>query len=259
MSYTKEQCEHFCNSCREILEQLKELQLKIVVQGQPFEATSRLREHLLHGAARRVGVIRRSIQNIYTTFPPDTTRPLSPDALADVNINLHAFMINLYGLHDNWAWAYVLRHNLEEVIGGRRRIGLFIQATSCKLPTELRAYISSATIANWYKKYVMFFRDALAHRIPPYIPPALITHAEGDRFNELESEMVKCIKARQWQRVEEIWVEQAAIGVPCLSFLHAFTEDTPANPVMLHSQILCDAKAIVEFGELFLEHWHKEP
>jgi hypothetical protein len=33
--------------------------------------------------------------------------------LADVQINLHAFVMNLYGIYDNWAWAYVLRHDLE--------------------------------------------------------------------------------------------------------------------------------------------------
>ena len=258
MPYTNEESEHFHSACEEVLEELQDLQLKIVVQGQPLEATSRLREHLLHGAARRVGVIRRSIQNIYSLFPPETERPLNSDALADVQINLHAFVMNLYGLYDNWAWAYVLRHNLESVIADKRRVGLFNEATRSKLPPELRAYLSSPVTTDWHEKYAKSFRDALAHRIPPYLPPAQFTPEEGARYNELENEKIECIKAMRWPRLDEIWREQSALGLPCLTFLHAYTEDTPPQPLILHPQVLSDAKAVVEFGKLFLEHWHKD-
>jgi len=258
MPYTQEQAEHLNRECEVVSEELQELQLKIVVEGQPLEATSRLREHLLHGAARRIGVIKRSIQNIYSLFPPDTPRPLSPDALADIQINLHAFVMNLYGLYDNWAWAYVLRHNLEAAIGDRRRIGLFIEATRSRLPAPLRAYLSTPATMEWHETYAKSFRDALAHRIPPYLPPAQFTTQEGQRYNELENEKVECIKAMRWERLDQIWEEQAALGIPCVTFLHAYTEDTPPRPLMLHPQVLSDAKAVIEFGKLFLEHWHKD-
>ncbi|HMO44979.1 MAG TPA: hypothetical protein PKB14_02990 [Rubrivivax sp.] len=235
---------------------LQQLQLRVVVQGQPLEATSRLREHLLHGAARRVGVIKRAVQNIYALFPPETERPLNPDILADVQINLHAFVMNLYGLYDNWAWAYVLKHGLETVIVDKRHIGLFREATQSKLPTVLREYLSSQTTTEWHEHYAKSFRDALAHRIPPYIPPAQFTPEEGNRYNKLENEKVECIKAHRWQRLEEIYREQAALGLPCLYFLHAYNEDSAPRFLHLHPQILSDAAAVVEFGNLFLEHWH---
>lgn len=44
MPYTQEQSEHFARECEEVLEELQDLQLKIVVEGQPLEAASRLRE-----------------------------------------------------------------------------------------------------------------------------------------------------------------------------------------------------------------------
>lgn len=258
MRYTKEQAQHFHSECGRVTEALRDLQLKIVVQGQPLDPSSRLREHLLHGAARRVGIVRRCIQNIYALFPPETVHPLNSDTLADVQINLHAFVMNLYGLYDNWAWSYVLRHNLESAIGDKRRIGLFIEATRSRLPQALRAYLSSAETLEWHEKYAKSFRDALAHRIPPYLPPAKFTPEEGQRYNELENEKVECIKAMRWERLDRIWEEQAALGIPCMTFLHAYTEDTPPQPLILHLQVLSDGMAVVEFGELFLEHWHKE-
>lgn len=258
MPYTAEQAKDLNRESRVVLEELQRLQLAVVVEGQPLEATSRLREHLLHGAARRIGVVRRAIQNIYALFPPETQRPLSSDAIADVQINLHAFVMNLYGLYDNWAWAYVLRHNLLAAIGDKRRVGLFHEATRCRLPSPLREYLSSPTTTEWHENYAKSFRDALAHRIPPYIPPAQFTTEDGQRYNALEDEKVECIKKRQWERLDVIWKEQAELGTPCLTFLHAYTEDTPPQPLILHPQILSDGKAVVEFGKIFLEHWHKD-
>ena len=258
MRYTEEQSTHFHNECDRVVKALQDLQLKIVVEGQPLDPSSRLREQLLHGAARRVGIIRRCIRNIYTLFPPETLRPLDSDTLADVQINLHAFVMNLYGLYDNWAWAYVLRHNLEAAIGDKRRIGLFIEATRSRLPQPLREYLSLPATLEWHEKYAKSFRDALAHRIPPYLPPAQFTLEEGKRYNELENEKVECIKAMRWDRLGKIWEEQAEIGIPCMTFLHAYTEDTPPKPLILHPQILSDGMAVVEFGALFLGHWHKD-
>jgi hypothetical protein len=257
MTFTNDQSEHLHRECEKTLQGLQALQLKIVAQGQPLEAASRLREHLLHGAARRVGVIRRSIANVYSLFPPETGRPLSSDTIADVQINLHAFVMNLYGIYDNWAWAFVLRHNLEETIGGRRRIGLFIDATCRYLPPPLRSYLSSEVTTEWHEQYAKSFRDALAHRIPPYLPPAQFTPDEGKRYNELENEKVECIQGWQWERLDRIYAEQSEIGVPCFTFLHAYTEDTPPKPVLIHPQMLSDGNSVVEFGELFLAHWHE--
>ena len=101
MFFTDKQAAHLSQECRKALQDLQDLQLKIVVQGQPLDAAPRLTEHLLHGAGRRVGVIRRAIENVFSLFPPETKRPLQSDALADVQINLHAFVMNLYGIYDN--------------------------------------------------------------------------------------------------------------------------------------------------------------
>ncbi len=258
MFFYAEALETLESQCVEVLAMLNDLQLKIVLEGQLLDPASRAREHLLHGAGRRVGVIRRSIENVFTLFPPSTTRPLDRNTLTDVQINLHAFLINLYGLYDNWAWAYVLRHNLESIIGDRRRVGLFIDATRDHLPEQLRNYLTSPLTTEWHKSYAKSYRDALAHRIPPYIPPAEFVPEEGRRFNELEAEKTECIKNSNWERLEQVWTEQDALGSPNFTFLHAFKEDSPPRPLILHPQLLTDGMAVSEFGHLFLSHWHEK-
>ena len=130
-----------------------------------------------------------------------------------------------------------------------------IDATQQRLPPALRDYLASDVATVWHTRYAKPCRDALAHRIPLYIPPAQMTSEEVQRYNELENEKAQCISAQDWGRVEEIWTEQSEIGIPCFTFLHAFTEDEPSNSVMLHPQLLSDAGLIAEFGLLFLEHW----
>jgi hypothetical protein len=239
-----------------VLQGLQQLAVGCVHHGQQT-SDPHIQEHMLRGAGRRLAVLRRSIENIYSLFPLNATEKLSRDTLSDVQINLHAFVINLYGVFDNFAWAFVLRHNLVTIIGGRKRVGMFNAATQHYLPDVLKSYLKQESVSWWFDMYLKEYRDALAHRIPLYIPPFTVTENEGEKYNTLEVEKLQCIKAVNWRRLDEIYVEQEAIGVPCYTFLHAFAGGEPPRPVFLHPQVLSDGKTVMEFGELFLKHWHE--
>lgn len=216
----------------------------------------RAKEHILHGVARRLKVLRRCLSNVFSIFPPTRTAPLPGDDLDEVQISLHAFVINLYGLFENLAWAFVLRHGLEEAIGNRRRIGMFLKTTQRYLPTALRDYLSRDELVAWHEEYLKNYRDALAHRIPLYIPPAAFINQEGERFTQLEQQMAACIEKGEWARLDELQQEQNALGRAFPAFIHSFTGDSPPRPLYLHPQMLCDAKSALEFCDLYYAHWH---
>ncbi|MCW5648825.1 MAG: hypothetical protein KIS62_03680 [Ramlibacter sp.] len=255
MTYTVEQVADLKAKSLQMLGSLQELQRQCVVHGQEFANDSPAREHLLHGAGRRLSVLKRSLQRIFETFPPDIERPLERELLADVQICLHAFVINLYGIFDNWAWAFVHRHGIQAQIGSRQGVSLFKASTQRYLAPQLREYLTNDLI-RWHNEYLKNYRDALAHRIPLYIPPVTYTPEEGERYNALESEKIEKITAHDFARVDQIWVEQTALGRPCLEFLHSYAEEGALKPVPLHSQVISDAMTVVEFGTLYLEHWH---
>ena len=253
MGYSEEQLDNFRNEYSKVCDGLQDLMLKTIVAGQ--ESTNAgVKEHLLHGVGRRLGTIKKSIENIFNNFPPSTTRPLDKDMLHDVQINLHAYVMNLYGIFDNWAWAFIHRHDLLSKVGGKHGVSLFKTSTTNCLSPPLREYLSTETMTSWHEKYLKSYRDALAHRIPLYIPPAEFTPEEGDRYNQLENEKIDLIKAMEWQRLDELYEEQANIGRPSFSFLHSYEEEPP-KPILFHPQLLCDGLAIVEFGSLYMEHW----
>ena len=255
MFYTEEQVVHLTSEQHKVLSELQNLFLQCVVQGQSV-ADTRVQEYMLHGAARRVGILKRSVENVFTLFPPSIKNPIPLNVRFDVQINLHAFVINLYGVFDNWAWAFVRRHNLETAVGSRKNVGLFNNTTARYLPPVLKDYLASAITTEWYEKYLKNYRDALAHRIPLYVPPAEFTGNDTERYSKLELEKIECIKSMKWKRLDEVWLEQEAIGTPCFSFIHSYSEDDLSRPVLIHPQLLSDSGAVAEFGTLFLKHWH---
>lgn len=215
-----------------------------------------VREYLLHGVGRRLGVLRECLAFVFATFEPARTAPLSQVELYEVQINLHAFVINLSGLFDNLAWAFVLRHSLLERVGGRKRVGMFLPSTQKTLPAVLREYVTSPTMVTWHGEYLKAYRDSLAHRIPLYIPPATFTPQDQQRYVELDEQERTCIFAHEWEQVEQVRNEKLGLGKACPHFVILVGENSESKPNYLHPQMLCDAKTVLEFCPLFLKHWH---
>lgn len=256
MTYSKELISNLNEEYFNVRQGLQDLGLKNVVAGQEM-TDANAKEHLLHGSARRLGVIQKAIENIFTSLPPTANSPLGRDSLYDVQINLHAYVINISGIFDNWAWAFVQRHGLLDQVGGKHCVGLFKNRTVQFLPEILRDYLSTDTLANWQRDYVKEYRDALAHRIPLYIPSAEFTTEEAELYAQLEAQKVNLIKRMEWDELDEIYDTQENIGRPSFVFLHS-NSDGATNPVLLHPQVLSDGLAVVEFGNLFLEHWNNQ-
>lgn len=129
-------------------------------------------EFLLHGASRRLQILNRCIENIFSVYPPSRTESLRHDELVDICINLHAFFVDLFGIFDNLAWVFV--HEKGVSLRGLQ-VGLYKDATQALLTDRFREYLNSVTIAHWHNYHLREFRDALVHRIPLYIPPSART------------------------------------------------------------------------------------
>lgn len=254
VTYTPQQVASLLEEQDRVQEQLAETLVAVTLSG--HQATdARVKEHLLHGAGRRLGLLRECLNDVFDVYPPDRVVPLESAALYRVQIDLHAFVINLSGLFDNLAWAFVLRHSLETAVGDRLKVGIFKAATQKFLPPQIRGYVTSAGIKTWQKDYLTAYRDALAHRVPLYIPPAIFTEEDGTRYNELDRKEVECIRDHQWEQLEQVRAEKLNLGTACGFFLHSVGDGSV--PMKLHPQMLCDAMAIVEFCRVFLDNWHE--
>jgi hypothetical protein len=112
--YTDEQIHELEEELPRIIKRLDALQIRCVTQSHDVLGESRASEYLRFGAGRRVHVIRHCLRRIFELFPLDQDDPLPIETVTEVQVYLQASVINLYGLLDNWAWAFVLLHDLEE-------------------------------------------------------------------------------------------------------------------------------------------------
>ena len=112
-------------------------------------------------------------------------------------------------------------------------------------------------MVNWFTQYLKNYRDALAHRIPLYIPPASYTEADAKRLAAINREELECIRAHDWERLNALQAEQHELGTACALFMHSFDDSERSTPLHLHPQMLADAKTVIEACTVYLAHWHE--
>ena len=209
----------------------------------PSLKSKKAHEYVLHGVCRRLMIVKKCIENIFTIYPLNRTSLLNNEERTDIEINLHAFLINVHGIPDNLAWAYVLEHDSEiDPKLKEGQVGLFKKETQKHLPAEVRECVNSAVLSHWHKQYAKGYRDALAHRIPPYIPPSVLTPTHQVKYRELEADMVQAIKEGDIDRATKLLDEQSPIGSICGAFKQSHSE---SEGMLLHPQIIVDAKTVM--------------
>ncbi len=240
MKYSADKVVEIRRAYAEVQTDLQDLVGDLPANLAPILKVEKAKEYLTQGVCRRLGIIKRSMENIFSLHPVDRTELLSPDEQSDLEINLHAFLIHTHGIPDNLAWVYVHENKLGLKAD---HVGLFRKETKKELPDKVREYVNSEAISGWHKTYAKNFRDALAHRVPPYIPPFVINPRNADRYNELQLQINTATARGEFGQVLELYEEQESIGQIALAYAHSLNE---ASPMILHPQVIADARTVIE-------------
>jgi hypothetical protein len=146
-------------------------------------STPRGREYAIHGFLRRSYTMQRCIDNVFRLLPPEVSSLPEPDNITDAEINLQAFIFNVFGSIDNLAWVVVEERGFVTPAGSRipdNWIGLMRNnkiVRAC-LSTEFNDLLQR--IEYWFQ-YLEQFRHAVAHRVPIYVPPYVVYGDDNDR------------------------------------------------------------------------------
>ncbi|RDS79895.1 hypothetical protein DWU98_15750 [Dyella monticola] len=222
---------------------LLEVRMRLLMETEPSLRIEKAKEYLKFGVARRISTIERCIENVFTLFPTNTTRPLASETIEDVKINIQAHTMNVTGVLDNWAHVFCAETGANVK---PESVGLFKEATKKLLPERLAAYLRDSKISEWHKQYAKDYRDSLAHRIPLYVPPAQMTAEEQQAFNDADRKLWDAIKRHDFNEVERFEREKDSIGTPAFFAIHAFGE---AAPIKFHPQMLADAMTLSELSK----------
>jgi hypothetical protein len=136
---------------------------------------------------------------------------------------------------------------------GRNSVSLFKKDLLGHLPKAICEYFTSSGIESWHENYQKSFRDALAHRIPLYVPPGVMNDDEVKRFRQIEDEKatVDFSSAEGLDKYQSLLDEQKALGKVSMFFAGG-VED--AQPAFIHAQLICDFLTIEEMIEMFVDH-----
>jgi hypothetical protein len=213
----------------------------------PFQNESAA-EFARHGFARRVQLLRRCIENVFKIIPPSASLVPSRDELYDAQINIQAFVTNAYGSIDNLAWIWVHESGLLSKID-RRMVGLRKHQSEVRasLSADFAMYLSK--LDTWFE-YLVEYRDALAHRIPLYIPPGGVRPALVDAYNALSIQMTDALNALEGEAYENLAAQQNELLVFQPLITHSVTKT--AAHFAFHVQMIADFLTVEEVGEKML-------
>jgi hypothetical protein len=205
-------------------------------------------EYANQGFMRRVGTLRRCIENVFSLIPPETEEIPNRQVLYDTQINVQAFVANVYGSLDNLAWVWVYERELEIQ---RNRVGLRVQNTELRgtLSEAFQLYLISR---DEWMEHVIEYRDSLAHRIPLYIPPGGVPQRNVDAYNDLSGRMQEALYVK-WDPPEykRLSAEQEKLLIFRPMMTHSVKETTAHFP--FHAQMIADFLTVEEFGYKMLD------
>jgi hypothetical protein len=209
------------------------------------------REYTLHGFVRRLGTLHRCIQNVFALYHPSRSDIPCRDTCVDLTINLQSFVFNVFGCLDNLAWIWVIERNLTKSNGRPLRdnqVGFQSQIVKASYADEFRIYIDE--IQQWFD-HLENYRHALAHRIPLYIAPFVITVQNKAAYQSLEAEKERAKRERNFALYDNLDAQQTSLR----RFIPAMTQSLYAEDryiVYFHGQVLADWNTIIEIAERFL-------
>lgn len=203
-------------------------------------------EYAFQGFIRRVRTLQRCIENIFTIIQPENTERPTKAQLDDEQINLQAFYANVYGATDNLAWVWAFEHDLSKL--GRGKIGLRGKHKEIRasFSDDFRKYLAS--LDEWFD-YIVDFRDAVAHRIPIYIP-LRVPQGSVEKYNELQRRLNDALGSTNKKEYDDLNEEQDKLLV--YQPLIAHSPEESRGQVYFHVQVIADFKTIEELGHKML-------
>ena len=251
MYFTLDQIEDLRVGLAEVQPKLSALRERLVLH--PFQ-TPGAREHADHGLARRLGTLARCIERTFELLPPDLDEVPERDRTLDAAINIQAFVVSTFGCCENIAWIWVherkvLRPNGQPLAASQVGLGPSYPLVRNRLTPGFAAYLDQR--ADWFEQ-LKDYRDALAHRIPLYIPPFTLNPDDADRYQALERDATLALLAHDLEGYERLTGERDALARFQPIMAHSLVAQ--GHIVVFHYQLLADFGTIEEMvGVLFNE------
>jgi hypothetical protein len=230
--------------------QFRDLQSKFL--GRKYRSARGL-EYASQGFCRRLETLVEAVNWVFELLPPEQDEIPERDNVVLAAMFIQSFVFNAFGCLENLAWIWVFESGLKgpngrelqvQQVGLGPRYGYVRRSFS----PEFCDFLKSRR--KWFK-HITEFRDSLAHRIPLYIPPYIISDENMKEYQRLEGELSQAMGRGDHETFDRLREEQKKLGLFRPWMTHSPTEGSPA--AVFHYQLLQDYVTIDEFGRTMLE------
>jgi hypothetical protein len=200
-------------------------------------------QYLRYGVGRRLRMILVAYCEVFDTIAPDRKEPLPLKEMAAVSRDLNVIYINIRGALDNYAWCiYHEREMIKTFNSVHTQVGLFHglfrnTVELANLKSLLESHIS-------WNEDLKSRRDPSAHRMPLYVPPAILNDAEAARHEAIWKERQKAIEMGDYERDTELANEQHSLGTFRSQFLH----DPDDGALPIYDTVPTDVGKLITIG-----------
>jgi hypothetical protein len=205
-------------------------------------------EHAHHGFSRRLGTMARCVARLFDLLPPDLNSVPEDGVTIDAAIYIQAFIFNSFGCCENLAWIWVHERDIRDGQGRPLRPNRIGLGPNCNEVRETFSDSFRQTLAvydDWFG-YLKDYRDALAHRIPLYIPPWSIDPSLDDNYRALDAAATAALMAYDFDGNARLIAQRDALRHFTPVITHSLVS---ARPIQLHPQLLNDFDAIADLGQ----------
>jgi hypothetical protein len=200
----------------------------------------------------------RCIHNVFTAVPPEQIAEPAQEARLDADINLQAFVFNVFGALDNLAWIWTFERLTygEKPNIARRDVNLNRSQSPIRasFSQPFREFLDAH--AEWFQ-FQENYRHALAHRIPLYIPPSAVPTDDVGTHASLGQAMVDATMRADFDELERLRAAQTELGVFEPVMIHSFGEQV--QPIMFHPQLLSDFETVEDIARRMLRELDDQP
>ena len=209
---------------------------------------SRARNFLEQGFLRRLKLISLATQQVFEILPPETRKIPTSDILGLVTIQIHAQIFNTFGALDCWAHVWATELGVQNKKGkpllpSRVGIGKKYSELRQSLPKRLDSLLCERD--DWLTRF-SDLRHALAHQIPPYIPPYMVDPSNEEKYNELNFRWYNSLNPGEREQIDAEIIELAHFK----AFLIYDLDKSP--PIGFHAQLISDFLTLEEISLSFV-------
>jgi len=215
---------------------------QVLVTGAQL-TNSKAQQYLRYGVGRRLRMILVAYCGVFDTIAPDRKEPLPLNEMAAVSRDLNIIYINIRGALDNYAWCIYHEREMSKTFKwSETQVGLFHGL--------FRSALHLANLKSMLEGHIGWNddlksrRDPSAHRMPLYVPPAILNEKQAARHQAIWKERQEAIRKGEYERDSELANEQSRLGTFRPHFLH----DPDDGGIPIYPTVAVDVGKLIIIG-----------